>query len=505
MATATLTSTLRNVFESARNSADRADGELLTRYRTLRDQDAFSSLVRRHGPMVLGVCRRVLRDSHAADDAFQATFIVLAKKADTVRPPDRLAPWLHGVAYRTAIKARGRAFRRQHVETMYATHSERPQRTEDFELLLVIDAHVNALPEKYRTPLVLCGIQGLNKTEAAERLGLPEGTVSSRLARARDMLRDRLTRRGIAVPAAMLTTVFTNSALQASVPAALIRPTLSLSLGTIPLTGSVLTLSNEVIRSMKYLSFQMLGSLAVATSLIGGGFGLLAINADENNKPAPAEAKKVQPAQGDGVKKPQPADPNRKPTDGDKNPKTDSDKIQKDGEKPVKVSKFTGKVGSVDAKTRTITLVSKGESGKEILVTLTADAKIIIDGMEAKLGGITKGVTATFIVVAAKDGQPREANEVIISGPSFGGTVKQVDTATVTIGSEKTDRVFKLTATCKVLIGGKVAKPSDLKVGDRAMVTLNSDESGAVVIVVGGKKGDSEKPKSSPNKPEGEK
>lgn len=461
--------------------------------------------------MVLGVCRRVLRDSHAADDAFQATFIVLAKKADVVRPPDRLAPWLHGVAYRTAIKARGRAFRRQQVETLYATQSAPAPRHEDSELLLVIDEHVNALPEKYRTPLVLCGIQGLNKTEAAERLGLPEGTVSSRLARARDMLRDRLTRRGIAVPAALISSIFTNNALQAAVPTALTTSTLSCSLGTLPITGTVLTLSNEVIRSMKYLSFQMLGTFAVATSLIGGGFGLLTINADENNKPAPAEVKKAQPGQGDGVKKPQPADANRKPDERDKpvkdsdKPVKDGDKPVKDGEKPVKVSKFTGKVGSVDAETRTITLVSKGESGKEILVTMTADAKIIVDGKEAKLGAITKGVTATFTLITAKDGQPREANEVIVSGPMFGGTVKQVDTATVTIGTEKSDRVFKLTGTCKVLIAGKAAKPSDLKVGDRAMVTLNSDESGAVQIVVGGKKGDIEKPKPIPNKPEGEK
>src|SRR5829696_7239260 len=112
--------TIRKVFDRVRDSAGGGDGELLTRYRQRRDQDAFGSLVRRHGPMVLGVCRRVLRDSHAADDAFQATFLVLAKKADTVRPPGRLAPWLYGVAYRTALKARGRAFRRQRVEQEYA-------------------------------------------------------------------------------------------------------------------------------------------------------------------------------------------------------------------------------------------------------------------------------------------------------------------------------------------------------------------------------------------------
>src|SRR5262245_51389371 len=120
MATAGVIGTIRKVFDRVRDAADHGDGELLTRYRTMRDQDAFGSLVRRHGPMVLGVCKRVLRDPHAADDAFQATFLVLAKKADAVRPPDRLAPWLYGVAYRTALKARGRAFRRTQVEQQYA-------------------------------------------------------------------------------------------------------------------------------------------------------------------------------------------------------------------------------------------------------------------------------------------------------------------------------------------------------------------------------------------------
>src|SRR5437867_3849399 len=115
--------TLRKVFDRVRDSARPGDGELLTRYRLQRDQEAFGSLVRRHGPMVLGVCQRVLRDSHAAEDAFQATFIVLAKKADAVRPPERLAPWLYGVAYRTALKARGRVFRRRQVEQEYATET----------------------------------------------------------------------------------------------------------------------------------------------------------------------------------------------------------------------------------------------------------------------------------------------------------------------------------------------------------------------------------------------
>src|SRR5437870_7987216 len=112
--------TIRKVFDRVRDSADHGDGELLTRYRRHRDQEAFGSIVHRHGPMVLGVCRRVLRDVHAAEDAFQATFMVLAPKAGSVRPPGVLGAWLYGVAYRTALKARGREYRRKQMEQEYA-------------------------------------------------------------------------------------------------------------------------------------------------------------------------------------------------------------------------------------------------------------------------------------------------------------------------------------------------------------------------------------------------
>src|SRR4051794_35780840 len=205
MATAQL-GAVRRLFDHVRGDPA-GDADLLRRWDRERDQDAFAALVRRHGGLVFGVCRRVLRDADAAEDAFQATFLVLARKADAVRPPGVLGPWLYGVAYRTALKARGRTFRRQAVERDYAERMvNEPRGTADGEpdLRPLIDEQLDALPTKYRLPLVLCALEGLGKAEAAERLGLPEGTVSSRLARARDLLRDRLTRRGVVVPAAVL-------------------------------------------------------------------------------------------------------------------------------------------------------------------------------------------------------------------------------------------------------------------------------------------------------------
>ena len=508
---------VRKAFDRVRDAANGGDGELLSRYRTRRDQDAFGSLVRRHGPMVLGVCRRVLRDSHAADDAFQATFLVLAKRADAVRPPDRLAPWLYGVAYRTAIKARGRAFRRTRVERAYAAEvSNRPPTAseEAADLLPVIDEQLNALPEKYRTPLVLCALQGLNKAEAAACLGLPEGTVSSRLARAREMLRDRLARRGVVVPGAALAVLCTADALQAAVPPAIAASAAGVASGSALVPVTVLTLSHEVLRSMTLLKLKTLCVVALSVALAGGGFGLYAIQADDK-KPAQQGEKPKSPAK--PGEKPNPNEKNgdnnqngnnnqngKNEQNGNNNQNGEGNKPKPDGEKPgVKNPKFGGKIASVDATAKTITvLTGKGDSVKETVLKLTADAKITVDGKDAKIGDLAKGAFATFALVATKDGQPREANAVTVTGATFTGVIKQVDATSVTVGGEKNDRVVKLATGGKVLVGEKEGTLADLKAGDKVTVTLASDESGAVQIQSGVKKPTGDKPK--PDKEDGE-
>jgi RNA polymerase sigma-70 factor (ECF subfamily) len=175
---------------------------LLERFCRRHDEAAFAALVQRHGPMVLAVCRRILGDVQEAEDAFQATFLVLVRRAADLERPELLGNWLHGVAARTARKARTGAARRLRHERQAAvvSHQQTPD-TEWSDLLDNLDEELERLPFKYRAPLMLCYLEGLTNEEAARRLGWPTGSISYRLARGREMLRQRLGARA-APPAA---------------------------------------------------------------------------------------------------------------------------------------------------------------------------------------------------------------------------------------------------------------------------------------------------------------
>src|SRR5262245_28076054 len=200
----------------------RADAELLERFLCRGEEAAFAELVRRHGPMVLGVCRRVLVNAHDAEDAFQATFLVLLRKASSIRPHSCVGPWLYGVARRTALKARASSARRRRAEE--AAGREQPRVTgpahAETGLLSLIDEMIDQLPQKYRAPLVLCLLQGKSRKEAAGQLGWSEGTLSGRIARAKDLLGERLRRRGVDLAGAAFGAEVSASLLRATTKAA---------------------------------------------------------------------------------------------------------------------------------------------------------------------------------------------------------------------------------------------------------------------------------------------
>jgi RNA polymerase sigma factor (sigma-70 family) len=244
------------------------DGPLLDAFLS-GDQGAFAVLVRRHAGLVFATCRRVLRHQQDTEDAFQATFLVLARRAADVWPREAVASWLFGVAHRVALKARAvrgrRTVREQPLEDAAST---KPVPV-DFDLVEAVHRIVCKLPELYRAAVVACDLEGLSRKEAAERLGWSEGTLSGRLARARELLARRFRRTGLALPAGGLGAVFTTAG---TVSAATVQTTIDLATGTaVGAPAPVAALTEGVVRSMGLFKFKVLTVAVFAACVLGFG------------------------------------------------------------------------------------------------------------------------------------------------------------------------------------------------------------------------------------------
>ena len=263
------------------------DGQLLDNFARLGDQAAFAALVRRHGPMVLGVCRRVLRHAQDAEDAFQATFLVLVHKAGSLEQPHLLASWLHGVAYRTAQHARSRAARRCLHEREAAAMSAAAPDLDPVhqEQLARLDEELGRLPDKYRAPLVLCYLEGLTHAEAARRLGWPIGSMSARVAKARDLLHRRLAERRNGAQALLLPLTLLDHLGTAEVPVALMKSTLQAAAHVATGAGAAAAVSPQVhdlaqatLQTLSSASWRWLlrfaAALALALGLSGAAYAV---------------------------------------------------------------------------------------------------------------------------------------------------------------------------------------------------------------------------------------
>jgi RNA polymerase sigma factor (sigma-70 family) len=288
---------ISSIHDFARLAISRAgplvpDKDLLRRFIDERDQIAFTELVRRHGALVFGVCRRILKDAHHAEDAFQAAFLVLSRKATSLRDPNRLASWLYGVACRIALKARRGHERRplafsNEIERVDTRHA--PEGAGNY--LPLLDEAIQALPAKYREPLVLCYFEGLTNAEAAARLGCPLGTIATRLARARDLIRLRLIRRGFVVTAALLLGFLEHASGEHSPSESLLIATIANIRG--PIGASVVTLMEGALTTMKFKNAMMaLGALLLAGL---GGLGWWSYQAGAGEPRAPVADRPLPP------------------------------------------------------------------------------------------------------------------------------------------------------------------------------------------------------------------
>jgi RNA polymerase sigma-70 factor (ECF subfamily) len=260
-----------------------SDAGLLERFAGRRDQAAFALLVERHGPMVLGVLRRLLRHEQDAEDAFQATFLVLARRAGSISKRHSVGSFLHGVAVRVALKARTAAARRR-VHERQAALMVAPAAGDEaawHELRSVLDEELRRLPERYRAPFVLCCLEGRTKPEAARQLGWKEGTVSGRLARARERLRGRLLRCGLMLSAAAVG-VLTGERALATVPVAL---TAAAERAGLPgATAGVVSaraadLADGVIGALTMAKARLATGVTLVFALLTAGLGVLACQA----------------------------------------------------------------------------------------------------------------------------------------------------------------------------------------------------------------------------------
>jgi RNA polymerase sigma factor (sigma-70 family) len=298
MPTSPLSVVLQHLLADLRPGGDgRTDGELMVGFLRSRDADALAALVRRHAPMVWGVCGRLL-NHHDAEDAFQATFLVLVRKAADV-PAQAVANWLYGVAWQTAVRLRATTAKRgrREMQVMNMPEPTVPE-VRDADLQRVLDEELSRLPDHYRGVVVLCDLEGMTRREAARQLGIPEGSVASRLARARVMLAKRLTQRGIVFSGGSVAAVLSAGSASASAPPALVASTIKVA--TLVAAGqaaagvispTVAALITGVTKAMPFTKLKVVTAVLVVLACVGGGT-MAVLSADE---PQPERVKEVKP------------------------------------------------------------------------------------------------------------------------------------------------------------------------------------------------------------------
>ena len=285
MANGQLDSVLQHIRKlvAAERTATIADRELLERFIQHRDEAAFAMLVQRHGPMVMTVCRRGLGHVHDAEDACQATFLVLARKAASIRKRDSIASWLHGVAYHAAANLKREVSRRHAHEQPSVDVPQEPADITWREVRIVLDEELQRLPRRFQAPLLLCYLEGKTRDEAARELGWSIGTIRGRLQRGRELLRSRLIRRGLTLSAALLASMLAENAVAVTLPATLVVQ-IAKAAGLVVtgqgaatgiISARVIALMEGGLKAMWMTKLKIVTAAWVALGLAGMGAGML--------------------------------------------------------------------------------------------------------------------------------------------------------------------------------------------------------------------------------------
>jgi len=455
----------------ATDARSMTDGDLLDCFVTGGDEAAFEALVRRHGPMVLGVCRRVLHDPHEADDAFQATFVVLLRKCGSLAQPELLGNWLYGVAFRTAREVRNRAARRRARELQAVPVEETTPSSEWDDVRPLLDEELNKLPAKYRIPVVLCDLQSKSRKEVARQIGCPEGTLSSRLARAHDLLRRRLLRRGLALSAGWLAVGLSSGVATAALPPSLVLNTVKAALavsvadavGVGVLSAPVAALVEGVMQAMFLSKVKLTAAVLLTIGMVGVSVGVLTHRALADRPAVGAAA-------------------------DDKKPEREAGR-----ERPAGPS-VQGILKTVDLDKNSVTVTVRHEDGKlaDHTIAVPKDAKVVLakgpgalSDLKPQMRVAVQLTTDEKSVVAIKELAGRE--EPARAGreeerPTIAGQVKSVDAAkntiTITIrrdGQEPADQTLNVAPNANVVVANKeAAKLGDLVAGMRVALTVDA-------------------------------
>jgi RNA polymerase sigma factor (sigma-70 family) len=289
------------------SAAAATDAQLLERFLDNHDETSIEVLVRRYGPLVFGVCRRVLHNAHAAEDAFQATFLVLMRKAPSLDREKPLGSWLYTVAYRLALRARANELRRQRCEehAARARQSIAGRATSPSDVVVALEQELHRLPERHRVALVLCYLEGKTNDQAAAILGCPRGSMAAKLAQARERLRECLARRGFLAPAASIAAALAKTAAPAAVPLPLLDNTVRAAVwfaydeacAASLVSARPLALAKRTFRTMFLSKSKVAAALLLVVAMLGTGTTVLLKAAPQTGEP-PAETR---PRRGEGL------------------------------------------------------------------------------------------------------------------------------------------------------------------------------------------------------------